>query len=118
MLTILKSRPTVPLVALVALVTLLLSPVTSAQTQSDVEVRDRLIANQENLLNTYRCLFGVDAGVVPGGCPNPDVIAPGPAPASPTQNYIDFRDGLIQSQEAPVADARSSPRRPHPRITG
>ena len=95
-----RPRPTVLLVALVALVTLLLSPVAGAQTQSEVEVRDQLIANQENLLNTYRCLFGVGTGVVPGGCPTPDRIAPGPAPAKPTQNDIDLRDGLIQSQEA------------------
>ncbi len=84
---------------MVALVAVLLAPVASAQTQSDVEVRDQLIANQENLLNTYRCLFGVDTNVVPGGCPNPDVISPGPAPANPTQNDIDVRDGLIQNQE-------------------
>ena len=79
---------------------MLLSPVASAQTQSDVEVRDQLIANQENLLNTYRCLFGVDTDVVPGGCPTPDVIVPGPAPGNPSQNDIDVRDGLIQNQEA------------------
>ncbi|MYH95013.1 MAG: hypothetical protein F4129_00755, partial [Acidimicrobiia bacterium] len=41
-------------------------PGVSAQSVGDVEVRDRLIADQENLLNSYRCLFGVDAGVVPG----------------------------------------------------
>ena len=100
MRTILKTRPIVLLAALVALVAVLLSPVASAQTQSDVEVRDQLIANQENLLNTYRCLFGVDTDVVPGGCPTPDRIEPGPAPANPTQNDIDVRDGLIQNQEA------------------
>ena len=98
--TTLKPRPTVLLVALVALVTVLLSPVASAQTQSDFEVRDQLIANQENLLNTYRCLFGVSTGAVPGGCPTPHWIAPDPAPANPTQSDIDVRDGLIQSQEA------------------
>ncbi|WP_419929656.1 hypothetical protein [Candidatus Poriferisocius sp.] len=78
----------------------LLAPVASAQTQSDVEVRDQLIANQENLLNTYRCLFGVDVDVVPGQCPNPDLVAPGVAPPNPSQNDLDVRDGLIQSQEA------------------
>ena len=75
-------------------------PHASAQSVSDLEMRDQLIANQENLLNTYRCLFGVDTGVVPGGCPNPDQVSPGPAPANPTQNDIDVRDGLIQNQEA------------------
>ncbi len=86
--------------AAVALAATLLAPVASAQTVADIETRDQLIANQENLLNTYRCLFGVDTDVVPGGCPTPDVIAPGPAPANPTQNDIDVRDGLIQNQEA------------------
>ena len=92
------------LAGVLALAAVVVSPVASAQTQSaqtqrDVGVRDHLIANQENLLNTYRCLFRVDTDVVPGGCANPDTIAPGPAPANPTQNDIDVRDGLIQSQE-------------------
>ena len=51
-------------------------------------------------MNTYRCLFGVDVQVVPGGCPDPVVVAPGVAPQSPTQHDIDVRDGLIQRQEA------------------
>ena len=71
-----------------------------AQTVGDVEARDRLIADQENLLNTYRCLFGVDSDVVPGGCPDPDEVSPGIAPETPTQNDIDVRDVLIQNQEA------------------
>lgn len=70
----------------------------SAQTPNDVAVRDQLISDQENLLNAYRCLFGVDTGVVPGGCPNPDLVAPGPAPASPAPGDIEVRDQLIQSQ--------------------
>ena len=65
----------------------------------DISVRDQLIANQENLLNTYRCLYQVDVGVVPGGCPNPDTTVPGAAPESPTQADLDVREGLIQSQE-------------------
>ena len=61
-------------------------PPVSAQTgvsAEDIAVRDQLIANQENLLNTYRCLFGTDTDVVPGGCPNPDTISPGAAPRTP-----------------------------------
>ena len=100
MFAILNPRPFFVLACVLALVAVAVSPVASAQTQNDVEVRDQLIANQENLLNTYRCLFGVDTDVVPGGCPNPDTIAPGPAPANPTQKDVDVRDGLIQSQEA------------------
>ena len=90
---ILKSQSFAVIAAVMALGAVLLAPVASAQTQSDVEVRDQLIANQENLLNTYRCLFGVDTDVVPDGCPDPDVIVPGPAPANPTQQDIDVRTG-------------------------
>ena len=75
-------------------------PAASAQTAADVAVRDQLIANQENLLNTYRCLFGVDSEVVPGGCPNPDTVTPGVSPENPTRLDIEVRDGLILSQEA------------------
>ena len=95
-----RTRSIALLAAVVAVLAVMLSPVATAQTQGDVEVRDQLIANQENLLNTYRCLFGVDVDVVPGGCQNPDVISPGPAPQNPTQGDIDVRDGLIQDQEA------------------
>ncbi|MDE0579596.1 MAG: hypothetical protein OXI29_06945 [bacterium] len=75
-------------------------PAVSAQTVGDVEARDQLIANQENLLNSYRCLFEVDTEVVPGGCPNPDTVAPGVSPTNPTPQDIEVRDGLIQNQEA------------------
>ena len=77
-----------------------LAPAASAQTAADIEARDSLISNQENLLNTYRCLFGVDTEVVPGRCPNPDRVSPGIAPANPIQHDIDVRDQLIASQEA------------------
>ena len=45
-------------------------PATAQQgnSQHDSEVGDELIAVQENLLNNYRCLFGVDVYAVPGGC--------------------------------------------------
>ena len=66
----------------------------------DIAVRDDLIAAQENLLNTDRCLFGVDTEVVPGGCSNPILVSPGVAPAIPTQHDVNVRDGLIRSQEA------------------
>ena len=96
----LKSLPLAAFAAVLALLAGLVAPAASAQTVADVETRDQLIANQENLLNTYRCLFGVDTDVVPGGCPTPDRIEPGPTPANPTQDDIDVRDGLIQDQEA------------------
>lgn len=66
----------------------------------EVSVRDELIAAQENLLNAYRCLFGVDLDVVPGGCPDPDVVAPGQAPFVATQADLELRNQLIAAQEA------------------
>ncbi len=40
-------------------------------TLEDIEVRDRLIAVQESLLNTYRCRFDfeIDTHITPEGCP-------------------------------------------------
>ncbi len=37
-------------------------------TQQDLKLRDNLIAEQERLLNIYRCRFGIDIEVVKGGC--------------------------------------------------
>jgi len=65
-----------------------------------VAERDSLIAAQENLLNAYRCMFGVDTDAVRGGCPDPDQVQPGAAPQNPSQQDIDARDTLIAAQEA------------------
>ena len=99
----LRRRPLsigVALALVVAAFAVVVAPAATAQTGADVEARDQLIANQENLLNTYRCLFGVDTQVVPGGCPNPDTVTPGVSPENPTPQDIEVRDGLIQNQEA------------------
>ncbi len=40
-------------------------------TDGEIASRDALISAQENLLNTYRCLFSIDMQLVPGGC-DPD----------------------------------------------
>ena len=103
MLAMAKQRVQIGVVVAVALVVAVLGaagPTVSAQSVSDMEQRDRLIADQENLLNTYRCLFGVDVQAVPGGCPDPVVVSPGAAPEFPTQQDLDVRDGLIGRQEA------------------
>ena len=60
---------------------------------------DRLIAAQENLLNAYRCLFGVDLEVVSGKCPAPEVV-PGPLPPNPSANELVARDQLVWAQES------------------
>ncbi len=76
----------------------------SAQTTEDVEVRDQLIANQEALLNVYRCRFNIDTQVVPGGCTNgvPSLPAPEPVPfgGNPTSEDIATRDNLVEAQES------------------
>ena len=71
----------------------------SAQTAADIETRDQLIADQENLLNTYRCRFNVDLSAVANGCANRRTVRPGATPPNPTPQDIDARDGLIQNQE-------------------
>ena len=80
------------------------SSVQPEQALTDVEVRDRLIAAQEALLNAYRCLFDVDAEAVPGGCGEnglaPPGVRPPPFTATPTAEDIQSRDRLIIAQEA------------------
>jgi len=75
------------------------APVEAQTADGQVAERDSLIAAQENLLNTYRCMFGVDTAAVSGGCPDPDQVQPGPAPQNPSQQDIDARDALIAAQE-------------------
>ena len=73
-------------------------------THHDIAVRDGLIADQESLLNTYRCQFGVDTHIVTGGCaqgvPLLGPTAPGEFTGTPTQYALDVRDGLVREQEA------------------
>ncbi|WP_419850152.1 trypsin-like peptidase domain-containing protein [Candidatus Poriferisocius sp.] len=78
----------------------------SAQFVSRAEItqRDQLIANQEALLNTYRCQFDVDTDVVPGGCVDGSPAQPPaePQPFTGTPNFAELarRDQLIANQEA------------------
>lgn len=87
------------------------SSATSAQSASsggftieDVAVRDNLIAAQETLLNVYRCQFGLDIEVVPGGCtsgyPTLGFSQPAEFRGIPTPEDIAVRDQLIAVQEA------------------
>ena len=72
--------------------------------RSAVEVRDRLIAAQEALLNVYRCMFNIDTQVVEGGCANgtPRLERPEPTPFAgvATQSDVDVRNELIAAQES------------------
>ena len=76
----------------------------SAQTVDDVALRDRLIASQEALLNTYRCRFDIDTETVPGGCtdgaPSQTAEEPAQFTGTPTSADIVARDHLIAAQEA------------------
>ena len=81
--------------------------VTPAAGQSDLYAeiarRDALIAEQENLLNVYRCRFGIDTQVVPGGCSQGVPTRPSASPiaftGTPTPYELRTRDELIASQE-------------------
>ena len=94
--------------ALLALVAALLipsaMPVATAQTVADIESRDSLIASQEALLNVYRCMFGVDAEVVPGGCAGGKPTLPAAAAQRfggvPAKEELARRDVLVANQEA------------------
>ncbi len=80
------------------------APVAGAQTAADIEVRDRLIADQEALLNVYRCRFDIDTHIVPGDCANgaPKLPAKAPDPFAgvASAGEIAVRDQLVVDQEA------------------
>ena len=97
-------RLAVLIASAVAIAGVLCHPAASAQTAADVESRDALIAEQEALLNVYRCMFGVDTGIVPGGCsggvPAVPVAGPDRFPGAPSAAEIARRDRLVADQEA------------------
>jgi N-acetylmuramoyl-L-alanine amidase len=73
-------------------------------TIEDIEVRDNLNADQETLLNVYRCQLGLDVEVVPGGCtagyPTLEFSPPAESMGMPTAEEIAIHDQLIAVQEA------------------
>ena len=75
----------------------------TSPTAQDMSKRDTLIANQENLLNTYRCMFSIDLEAVKGGCtngkPTRTIPDPGPYIGNLTQEGLALRDILINNQE-------------------
>ncbi|WP_419850599.1 hypothetical protein [Candidatus Poriferisocius sp.] len=87
-------------------VAVIADPVAAQQpaTQADIAVRDNLIAQQESLLNTYRCRFDIDTHIVPGGCtdarPSQGPTEPDPFEGVPTPAEIAVRDDLIAQQES------------------
>ena len=78
------------------------SSMASAQESSildEINFRNRLVAAQESLLNTYRCLFNIDIGIVPGGCvdgqPAGGPLAPDEFQGVPTASEVEVRDTLV-----------------------
>ncbi|MDE0236083.1 MAG: hypothetical protein OXN95_02525 [bacterium] len=71
---------------------------------ADIQVRDRLVADQEALLNAYRCRFVIDTQAVPGGCqgdqPARPATEPTPFIGTPTSDDLAVRDELVVAQEA------------------
>ena len=83
------------------------SSVASAQesnTLGQIVERDRLVAAQESLLNTYRCLYDIDTHAVPGGCvdwrPDDGPVLPGEFQGVPTAQEVEVRDKLVVAQES------------------
>ena len=70
----------------------------------EVAVRDGLVAEQEALLNAYRCRFGVDVEAVAGGCsggvPVLAPVGPGVFEGVAGEGDVAERDALVASQEA------------------
>ena len=92
-------------IAVIAATLSLAAPVV-AQSASLAEIakRDQLIAQQEALLNIYRCRFGIDVEQVPGGCYDGSPVNPAEEPqpfdGTPTLGELARRDRLVTAQEA------------------
>ncbi|MYG93938.1 MAG: hypothetical protein F4138_02945, partial [Acidimicrobiia bacterium] len=71
---------------------------------SEIAKRDHLIAAQESLLNTYRCLFSIDVQLVASGCnegqPADSPVQPTVFHGPPTESEVIKRDHLIAAQES------------------
>ena len=70
---------------------------------AEIEARDKLISQQQTLLNAYRCRFDVDAQLVAGGCedglPVQPVEDPAPFTGIPRAEHVVERDRRIAEQE-------------------
>lgn len=97
------SRTTVLAVLLVTLIATPAAGQNDDKLYPEIARRDTLIAEQENLLNVYRCRFGVDTQVVPGGCsggaPTRPPASPSAFSGTPTRQSLRVRDDLIAAQE-------------------
>lgn len=82
----------------------LLAVPASSATADDIRLRDSLIAEQEALINVYRCRFNIDVAEVSGGCvfglPAHPAAGPPVFNGDPLAEGIAERDALIAKQEA------------------
>ena len=101
-------RIAVRLAAVIAVVATVLAIASTASAQSvsqaEIDQRDQLIAEQEALLNVYRCRFDIDTHLSPGGCvggaPGLPAEEPQPFTGTPTAQELARRDWVVSAQEA------------------
>ena len=65
--------------------------------------RNRVIAEQESLLNVYRCALGADVGEVPGGCAQgwpAGAVALAGSPGAAAMDDVAAQESLIAGQRA------------------
>lgn len=72
-------------ILLVALIALSPAPLDSHDSVYELAVRDNLIVRQENLLDTYRCMFDIDTELVEVGCANGRPKRLMPVPSVPSR---------------------------------
>lgn len=84
----------------VALVVIFSSAVTADEAE---DPRDRLIAEQEALLDVYRCFLGIDLELVDRGCPHPSPFQP--------RNW-DYYHDLVNSEHRYTAHGSYRPVHP------
>ncbi len=106
---VLKAKVWLSTLSLIAVTVVMLGLLTAVGAQphsetpslaDEISMRDQLIANQESLLNTYRCQFNIDTQVVPNGCPLDGAPVLGVAPPNPNSQDRSLRDQLIANQES------------------
>ena len=96
---VLKTKVWLPALSIVATIVVMLGLLTAVGAQphsetpslaDEISMRDQLIANQESLLNTYRCQFNIDTQVVPNGCPLDPAMAAVRDTVVAIQSYTTF----------------------------
>ena len=74
-------------------------------TNQDITARDHLIADQENLLNAYRCQHNIDTHIVTGGCP--EVPHPPSSKNPDTSQAVSTQPGSVQYTAIAASGSRT-----------